>query len=170
MFSSAFAVFTVSKLHFTRRSYKFKHLLFILNRNQCTSYYLTRFVCCGQLRHLSFQVTLVWDSGQIRAFSASARHQFFRTYTTFSFCSPVRWFIALSLKLSSSDYLCAVISYFYPAYRYPTLFYRNSHVVLSHIHRSQSQRWINATFITQLLSSNCTIQESWGEFSDEADS
>ena len=38
------------------------------------------------------------------------------------FCSPVRWFIALSLKLSSSDYLCAVISHFYPAYRYPTLF------------------------------------------------
>ena len=29
MFSSAFAVFTVSELHFTRRSYKFKQLLFI---------------------------------------------------------------------------------------------------------------------------------------------
>ena len=49
-------------------------------------------------------------------------------------------------------------------------FFRNSHVVLSHIQRSQSQRWITATFITQLLSINCTIQESWGEFSDEADS
>ena len=49
-------------------------------------------------------------------------------------------------------------------------FFRNSHVVLSHIQRSQSQRWITATFITQLLSNNCAIQESWGEFSDEADS
>ena len=27
-----------------------------------------------------------------------------------SFCSPVRWFIALSLKLTSSDHLCAIIS------------------------------------------------------------
>jgi len=46
MFSSAFAVFTVSELHFTRRSYKFKQLLFIfiiLNRNQCTSYYFNAF-------------------------------------------------------------------------------------------------------------------------------
>ena len=27
-----------------------------------------------------------------------------------SFCSPVRWFIALSLKLTSSDHPCAIIS------------------------------------------------------------
>ena len=40
-------------------------------------------MCCGQLRHLSFQVTLVWDSGQIRAFRASARHHFFVRTTTF---------------------------------------------------------------------------------------
>jgi len=32
----------------------------------------------------------------------------FRTYHFF--CSPVRWFIALSLTLTSSDHLCAVIS------------------------------------------------------------
>jgi len=41
-------------------------------------------VCCGQLRHLSFQVKLVWDSEQIRAFRASARHHFFVRTTTFS--------------------------------------------------------------------------------------
>jgi len=46
MFSSAFAVFTVSELHFTRRSNKFKQLLFIfiiLNRNQRTSYSFNAF-------------------------------------------------------------------------------------------------------------------------------
>ncbi len=32
------------------------------------------------------------------------------------FCSPVRWFIALSLKLTSSDYLCAVISFLSSCY------------------------------------------------------
>jgi len=36
---------------------------------------------------------------------------FFRTYYTIFICSPVGGFIALSLTLSSSDYLCAVISY-----------------------------------------------------------
>ena len=32
------------------------------------------------------------------------------SYVLLSFCSPVRWFIALSLKLTSSDHLCAIIS------------------------------------------------------------
>ena len=77
-----------------------------------------------KLRHLSiFQVTLVWDSEQIRTFRASARQHIF-VRTSF-FCSPVRWFIALSLKLTSSDYLCAVISFiiwhcYYRIYRIVT--------------------------------------------------
>jgi len=40
-------------------------------------------VCCGQLRHLSFQVTLVRDSEQIWAFRASAQLQFFVRTTPF---------------------------------------------------------------------------------------
>lgn len=58
--------------------------------------------------------------------------------------------------------LCGYQLPFIRIYYYRLNFIRNSHVVLSHIQRSQSQRWINATFITQSLSSNCTIQESWG--------
>jgi hypothetical protein len=77
----------------------------------------TRFVCCGQITAFDiFQVTLVWDSGQIRA-SELLPDNIFRTYIIF--CSPVRWFIALSLKLTSSDYHCAVISllsYYYWIY------------------------------------------------------
>ncbi len=71
---------------------------------------LTRFVCCGQITAFDiFQVTLVWDSGQIRASVLLPGSKFFERSNIF--CSPVRWFIALSLKLTSSDYLCAVISF-----------------------------------------------------------
>ena len=55
-----------------------------------------------------------WTDSGIQSFCPAA---YFRTYIIF--CSPVRWFIALSLKLTSSDYLCAVISfqsYYYRIY------------------------------------------------------
>ena len=78
----------------------------------------TRFVCCGQITAFDiFQVTLVWDSGPIRASVLLPGSKFFERSNIF--CSPVRWFIALSLKLTSSDYLCAVISfqsYYYRIY------------------------------------------------------
>jgi hypothetical protein len=51
--------------------------------------FLTRFVCCGQLRRLSFQVTLVRDSGQIRALRASARLHHFFVRTVFLFTGEV---------------------------------------------------------------------------------
>ena len=110
-----------------------------------------------------FLVTLVRDSGQIRALRASARHQFF-VRTFFLFTGEVIYCLIVKTQFKRPS-LCG--SQFI-IIRFQS--FRNSHVVLSHIQRSQSQRWITATFITQLLSNNCTIQESWGEFSDEADS
>ena len=69
-----------------------------------------------KLRRSSFfKVTLVWDSGQIRASVLLPGSKFFERSNIF--CSPVRWFIALSLKLTSSDYLCAVISFLSYCYR-----------------------------------------------------
>jgi len=165
MFSSAFAVFTVSELHFTLRSYKFKQLLFLLNRNQCTSYC---FIACRVLWSITAFVISShvglrqWTDSGIQSFCPTP---IFRTY--YNIFSVHRWGALLPYRL---NFLQATTFVRLSVIFYPTLLYRNSHVVLSHIHRSQSQRWINATFITQLLSSNCTIQESWGEFSDEADS
>ena len=66
-------------------------------------------MCCGQLRHLSFSSHVglrQWTDSGNQSFCPAA---IFRTYHFI--CSPVRCFIALSLTLSSSDYLCAVISY-----------------------------------------------------------
>ena len=110
-----------------------------------------------------FLVTLVRDSGQIRALRASARHQFF-VRTIFLFTGEVIYCLIVKTLIQATIFVRLSVYY------YPISFFQNSHVVLSHIQRSQSQRWITATFITQLLSNNCAIQESWGEFSDEADS
>lgn len=150
-----------SKLHFTRRSYKFKQLLFPLNRNQCTSNYFNA-------------IRVLWSITAFIIFKS----RWFETVDRFgqSELLPGSNFSYVPFYLFTGEVLyCLIVNTFFKRlplcgyqlpfiriYYYRLNFIRNSHVVLSHIQRSQSQRWINATFITQSLSSNCTIQESWG--------
>ena len=77
----------------------------------------TRLVCCGQITaFVIFKSRWLrqWTDSGIQSFCPAA---IFIVRTSL-FCSPVRWFIALSLKLTSSDYPCAVISSYYPTYYY----------------------------------------------------